>query len=67
MPSHEASGGRRSEFTLGGVDDVMLVTNRWRCKCGDDCYDPRYDLDEDCDIDIVDITLVVAHWGERCE
>ncbi len=25
------------------------------------------DLDEDGDIDIADIMLVVAHWGEECE
>ena len=48
------------------VDDIMMVANRWRCRCGDDCYDPRYDMDGDCDIDIVDIMLVVVHWGETC-
>jgi len=26
----------------------------------------RYDLDKDGDIDIVDIMLVVKHWGETC-
>jgi len=49
-----------------GVEDIMLVANCWRCKCGDVCYDSRYDIDDDCDIDIVDIMLVVAHWGETC-
>ena len=29
-------------------------------------YDARYDLDDDCDIDIVDIMLVVKRWGESC-
>ena len=29
-------------------------------------YETRYDLDQDCDIDIVDIMLVVKHWGEAC-
>ena len=48
------------------VDDVMQVASRWRCKCGDACYDPRYDLDGDCDIDIVDIMKVVANWGATC-
>jgi hypothetical protein len=28
--------------------------------------DPMYDLDDDCDIDIVDIMLVTVHWGETC-
>ena len=48
------------------IDDVMIVANRWRCRCGDGCYDSRYDLDEDCDIDVVDIMKVVVHWGEAC-
>ena len=50
-----------------GVEDIMQVASRWRCRCGDACYDPRYDSDGDCDIDVVDIMLVVAHWGEVCE
>ena len=48
------------------ISDVMLVANRWRCRCGDECYDPYYDMDDDCDIDVVDIMLVVVHWGETC-
>jgi len=48
------------------VDDIMQVANRWRCRCGDECYDPYYDIDDDCDIDVVDIMLVVAQWGETC-
>ena len=48
------------------VADIMLVANCWRCKCGNPCYDPRYDLDHDCDIDVVDIMMVAAHWGESC-
>ena len=49
-----------------GVEDIMQIANRWRCKCGDPCYDPLYDVDDDCDIDTVDIMLVVAQWGETC-
>ena len=48
------------------IDDVMMVANKWRCKCGDDCYAPRFDLDADCDTDVVDIMKVVVHWGEPC-
>jgi len=48
------------------VPDIQLVASHWRCQCGDDCYDPLYDLDHDCDIDIVDIMLVTVHWGETC-
>ena len=49
------------------VADIMEVASRWRCQNGEDCYDERYDLDKDGDIDIVDIMLVVVHWGETCE
>ncbi len=48
------------------VHDIQAVASRWRCKCGDTCYDARYDMDGDCDTDIVDIMLVVVHWGETC-
>jgi len=45
----------------------MLVASRWGTAQGDARYDPRYDLDSDGDIDIVDIMAVAIHWGERCE
>ncbi len=48
------------------VADVMEAANRWRCQSGDACYDADYDLDKDGDIDVVDIMLVVVHWGETC-
>jgi len=48
------------------VVDVQTVASRWRCKCGDACYNSRYDLDGDCDIDIVDIMKVAAQWGNTC-
>ena len=44
----------------------MQVASLWRCRSGDDCYDDYFDMDKDGDIDIVDIMLVVAHWGETC-
>jgi hypothetical protein len=52
----------------GDVDvaDIMPVASRWRCQCGDGCYNLLYDLDGDGDIDIVDIMLVATHWGEHC-
>jgi hypothetical protein len=37
------------------VADIQQVASRWRCKCGDGCYDSLYDIDNDCDIDVVDI------------
>ena len=48
------------------IPDIMIVASRWRCECGDACYDPLYDFDNDCDIDIVDIMQVAVHWGETC-
>jgi len=48
------------------VVDVQTVASRWRCKCGDACYNSRYDLDGDCDIDIVDVMKVAAQWGNTC-
>jgi len=44
----------------------MLVANHWDTSLGDPGYDPRYDLDDDEDIDVVDVMLVAAHWGEKC-
>jgi len=48
------------------VLDVMAVASRWGCECGDECYDPLYDLDDDRDIDVVDIMLVASRWGCAC-
>jgi tetratricopeptide (TPR) repeat protein/O-antigen ligase len=48
------------------VEDIQLVTARWRCQSGDDCYEKHFDVDQDGNIDIVDIMLVVARWGEVC-
>jgi len=52
----------------GYVDlaDIVRVANLWRCKRGDACYDLTYDIDGDCDIDVVDIMLVAARWGDIC-
>ena len=44
----------------------MAVASHWRCKCGDECYEDQYDLDGDCDTDIVDIMAVASRWGCRC-
>ncbi len=46
--------------------DIMIVAAKWRCRLGDECYNEDYDIDKDGDIDIVDIMLVVVHWGETC-
>ena len=46
------------------IQDIMQVANRWRCREGDGCYEAVYDIDGDGDTDIVDIVLVVVHWGD---
>ncbi|MFQ5859339.1 MAG: hypothetical protein ACE5LU_27375 [Anaerolineae bacterium] len=48
------------------VADITQVASRWRCQCGDDCYDPRYDINGDCNTDVVDIMQVAARWGPAC-
>jgi predicted outer membrane repeat protein len=48
------------------IEDVMLVANRWRCQSEDPCYSEVYDFDQDGDIDVVDIMLVTADWGNAC-
>jgi len=49
------------------VVDIQQVASRWRCKCGDGCYDSRYDIDNDCDIDVVDIMRIAARWAYTCD
>ena len=57
------------------VADIMMVAGRWNTSCDNPDpdnnqdtpnYETYYDIDDDCDTDIVDIMLVVAHWGETC-
>jgi len=49
------------------VADVQGVAARWRTTDTDPDWNPRYDLDNDGNIDVVDIMLVVAHWSETCQ
>jgi len=44
----------------------MEVANHWNTVEGQESYDPTYDLDDDGDIDVVDIMIVAAHWGDTC-
>ena len=55
--------------------DIMPVASRWATSCDnpDPDNDPdtpnyaaAYDLDGDCDIDIVDIMAVAGRWGCEC-
>jgi len=47
--------------------DVMQVALRWGTVEGDPDYDPTYDLDHDGDIDIVDVSIVAAAYGNTCD
>jgi len=49
------------------VADIQQVASRWRMTDEDPEWDPRYDLNGDGIITVVDIMLVVAHWGETCD
>jgi hypothetical protein len=49
------------------IADVMQVARRWGARLGDPSYDPRFDLDQDGDIDIVDLSIVAAAWGRTCD
>jgi hypothetical protein len=50
------------------ADDIQQVACRWRAKEGDPEYAsyPYYDLNHDGVINVVDLMLVAAHWGESC-
>jgi hypothetical protein len=41
----------------------MSVAARFSCFSGDGCYDARYDLDGDGEIDIVDVMSVAVQFG----
>ena len=48
------------------VTDLLVVTGKWRCVRGDDCYERSSDLDADGVITVVDIMRLVAAWGWNC-
>ena len=48
------------------IADVMQVANRWRMTSADPDWQAYYDLNSDEIITVVDIMLVVVHWGESC-
>ena len=49
------------------VADIMQVASRWRMTDEDPHWDPRYDLDGDGIVTIVDIMKVATCWGETCD
>ena len=48
------------------VADILQVASRWRMTDEDPDWEAPYDLDGNGIITIVDIMLVVTHWGETC-
>ena len=48
----------------GDVDiaDIQQVTARWGAAQGDPLYDPRYDLNGDNQIDLLDVVVVAETW-----
>lgn len=57
------------DFDLNGevdVADISRVGARWRNTCRDAPYDPAFDLDRDCRIQITDVMDVVLHCGSTC-
>jgi hypothetical protein len=48
----------------GGVDvaDIQQVTARWGAAQGDPAYHPRYDLDGDDQIGLLDVVIAAAAW-----
>ncbi len=49
------------------IVDARLVASRWGAVEGDPDYDPRYDLDDDGDIDLDDLFIVLENWGRTCD
>ena len=49
------------------VSDIQGIATRWRMTNTDPNWNPRYNLNNDGNIDIVDIMLAVTHWGETCQ
>jgi hypothetical protein len=48
------------------IQDVTAIATRWRQQAGDSGWDPRFDLDGDAAITVIDIGVSSAHFGETC-
>jgi len=48
------------------VLDVQAVAGRWQARLDEPGYAPLYDVNDDGVINIVDIGIVTAAWGDRC-
>jgi len=45
------------------ISDIYNVAYRWGCGCGDACYAPRYDFNDNCAISVSDIQIVACYFG----
>jgi hypothetical protein len=45
------------------IADIYNVAYRWGCQCGEACYDPAYDLNDDCTISVSDIQIAACYFG----
>jgi hypothetical protein len=45
------------------IGDILGIASRWGCQCSEACYDPAYDLNDDCSIDILDVIIVACYFG----
>ncbi len=51
-----------------GLEDILAVAGNWDKTSSDPNWNQisDYDLDKDGDIDVVDVMLVAAQWGNSC-
>ncbi len=43
--------------------DIQAVAAAWQLEAGQPGYDPRFDMDGDQTITIVDVQTIAAQWG----
>jgi hypothetical protein len=49
-----------------GIEDIQAIASHWNQVEGGPGWEARYDLSGDHQIDIVDIMLATAAWGQTC-
>jgi len=57
------------DLNLNGMidlGDAQVQIAGWGSRAGDGVYRRIWDVDGDGDVDVVDIELVMSHWGESC-
>jgi len=69
-PTPTASPTPCYDFDASGrVDagDLERVSGHWRQRESDPGWDPRFDLDDDGRVTVVDIMWFAARWGQPCQ